>query len=338
MCRSGLCTSTPAGGAMSAAVTAPGPCLRRYMMTGSSCSEETTSSLMFRMMSVTSSLTPGDGGELVQDAVDADAGDRRAGDRRQQGATQRVAEGVAEAGLERLDDEPRAVLVDDLFGEGRALSDEQVCSSGSGRPLFDADGWGAPRGAGAGAPEAAAVVAAAPGTGLLRVELDDQLLLHLGVDDLRAPGSGCTRMRIRLGTTSSHAGTVRSPGLGAGHHERRQLDDCRRGPRRCRAADTRYDGMSTFLPLTVKWPWRDELAGHVARLRRSRRGRRRCPAGTRGCAAGSHRSCPAAVGLLVVAAELLLQHAVDARAFCFSRSCSRYSLSLVRPRPCCPGG
>src|SRR5437764_6842951 len=26
------------------------------------------------------------------------------------------------------------------------------------------------------------------------------------------------------------------------------------------------------------------------------------------------------------------------RAFCFSRSCSRYSLSLLRPRPCSPGG
>ena len=44
---------------MSAAVTAPGPCLRRYITTGSSCSELTTSSLMLRMMSVTSSLTPG---------------------------------------------------------------------------------------------------------------------------------------------------------------------------------------------------------------------------------------------------------------------------------------
>ena len=59
MCRSGLCTSTPAGGAMSAAVTAPGPCLRRYMTTGSSLSEETTSSLRLRMRSVTSSFTPG---------------------------------------------------------------------------------------------------------------------------------------------------------------------------------------------------------------------------------------------------------------------------------------
>ncbi len=44
---------------MSAAVTAPGPCLRRYITTGSSCSLETTRPLMLRMISVTSSLTPG---------------------------------------------------------------------------------------------------------------------------------------------------------------------------------------------------------------------------------------------------------------------------------------
>ena len=49
----------PAGGAMSAAVTAPGPCLRRYITTGSSCSLETTSDFTLRMSSVTSSLTPG---------------------------------------------------------------------------------------------------------------------------------------------------------------------------------------------------------------------------------------------------------------------------------------
>ena len=44
---------------MSAAVTGPEPCLRRYITTGSSCSLETTRPLMFRMISVTSSLTPG---------------------------------------------------------------------------------------------------------------------------------------------------------------------------------------------------------------------------------------------------------------------------------------
>ncbi len=44
---------------MSAAVTAPAPDLRRYMVTGSSSSEESTSCLTFRMISVTSSTTPG---------------------------------------------------------------------------------------------------------------------------------------------------------------------------------------------------------------------------------------------------------------------------------------
>ena len=69
-------------------------------------------------------LDTGDGGELVQDAVDADAGDRGTRDRGEQGAAQRVAERVAEARLEGLDDEPGPGLVDELFGEGRALGDE----------------------------------------------------------------------------------------------------------------------------------------------------------------------------------------------------------------------
>ena len=56
-------------------------------------------------MSVTSSITPGDGVELVERIVEADLGDGRAGDRRQQGAPQRVAERVAEAGLEGADGE-----------------------------------------------------------------------------------------------------------------------------------------------------------------------------------------------------------------------------------------
>ena len=44
---------------MSAAVTSPGPCLRRYIVTGSSLSELTTSSFRLRIRSVTSSFTPG---------------------------------------------------------------------------------------------------------------------------------------------------------------------------------------------------------------------------------------------------------------------------------------
>ena len=77
------------------------------------------------------------GGELVQDVVDLDARDRGTGDRGQQGAAERVAEGVAEAGLQRLDDEPRAVLVDGLFRQGGALCDEHLFFPFRARPLFD---------------------------------------------------------------------------------------------------------------------------------------------------------------------------------------------------------
>src|SRR5699024_12190110 len=66
-------------------------------------------------------LDAGDGAELVQHAVDADRGDRGAGDGGQQRTTQGVAEGVAETRLERLDDEPGAVLRHDLFGQRGAL-------------------------------------------------------------------------------------------------------------------------------------------------------------------------------------------------------------------------
>nr|BFE76630.1 hypothetical protein GCM10020092_099310 [Actinoplanes digitatis] len=71
-------------------------------------------------------LDTGDGGELVQHAVDLDAGDRRARDGRQQGPPQRVAEGVAEARLQGLDGEPGAGLAERLFREARALADEHA--------------------------------------------------------------------------------------------------------------------------------------------------------------------------------------------------------------------
>src|SRR6185312_1367757 len=71
-------------------------------------------------------LDTGDRGELVQDAVDLDAGDRRARDGRQQGPAQRVTEGVAEARLQGLDGEPGAGLAERLFREARALADEHA--------------------------------------------------------------------------------------------------------------------------------------------------------------------------------------------------------------------
>src|SRR5699024_12335391 len=78
------------------------------------------------------SLLAGERGELVQRTVDADAGDRGSRDGGEQGAAQRVAQGVAETGLERLDDEPGAVLVDDVLGQGGALCNEHggVISAG----------------------------------------------------------------------------------------------------------------------------------------------------------------------------------------------------------------
>src|SRR6185437_5293531 len=56
------------------------------------------------------------GRELVQHALDPDAGDRCARNRREQGAADRVPDRVAEARLKRLDGEPRAELADLLFG------------------------------------------------------------------------------------------------------------------------------------------------------------------------------------------------------------------------------
>ena len=65
---------------------------------------------MLSSSSVVSSLTPGNGGELVVDALDADRGDGGAGHRRQQDAAQRITERQAEAALQGIDLEPGVVL------------------------------------------------------------------------------------------------------------------------------------------------------------------------------------------------------------------------------------
>jgi hypothetical protein len=78
-----------------------------------------------------------DGRELVKDAVDLDARDRGTRNRREESTTQRVAERVTEAGLQRLDDEARTELVDGLFRQGRALCDEHLFFPFRAHPLFD---------------------------------------------------------------------------------------------------------------------------------------------------------------------------------------------------------
>ena len=168
MCRSGLRTSTSAVVCRSAAVASPGPRLSKRRVTGSSVCTRTRRSLRFKMMSVTSSFTPGQRGELVQGLVEADLGHRRAGDGRQQGAAQRVAERVAEAGVERADGEPLPVVLLFVDGlDGRSLDDEHrgdSCCVAVGRGSVGLGGGDA--------------------GGLLRVQLDDELLLHGLVDVL----------------------------------------------------------------------------------------------------------------------------------------------------------
>src|SRR3546814_5005018 len=68
----------------------------------------------------------GDGVELVEGVVEAQLGDGGAGDRRQQGAPQRIAQRVAEAGLQRADREALTVvlgLADRL--DGGALDEDR---------------------------------------------------------------------------------------------------------------------------------------------------------------------------------------------------------------------
>ena len=73
------------------------------------------------MMSVASSTTPLIGVEFVQHAVDLHGGNRRAFDRRQQHAAQGVADGRAEAALERLRVEAAEAIGQGLAFEVKAL-------------------------------------------------------------------------------------------------------------------------------------------------------------------------------------------------------------------------
>src|SRR5690606_14140106 len=136
-------------------------------------------------------LDAGDRGELVQYAVNLDAGDRRTRNRAEQGTPQRVAERVTEARLERLNSEPGSSFADWLLGEGRPLGDEHVRLLVSGRPPYDARATekDATAGRAGGEIRRPAPDKPAPGPAmwpiaLLRVELDDKLLLDLRVDGL----------------------------------------------------------------------------------------------------------------------------------------------------------
>src|ERR1700760_1332354 len=117
MCASGLRISTPAGRSMSLAVMSPGPVTTSGASTSvaSECIRQTMP-LRLRTMSVTSSVTP----LIVENSwatpsmrtlVTADP-------------AQGVAERVAEAPVEGLDDERPAVLLDGLAGDAGDLEVE----------------------------------------------------------------------------------------------------------------------------------------------------------------------------------------------------------------------
>ena len=116
--------------------------------------------------------------ELVRDALDADAGDRGAGQRGEQHTAQRVAERVAETAIERLDRERAAVFFDGLAGDSgdlevkhRAFLTSWVLAPGGRVPS-----------AFQGRARGIRPPARGEQFGLLRVKLDDQLLLHRGGD------------------------------------------------------------------------------------------------------------------------------------------------------------
>ncbi len=67
-------------------------------------------------------------------------------------------------------------------------------------------------------------------------------------------GSWWTRIRIRVGIASSQAGTTRSPWVSRATMNGVISSDFSRTSMTSWAV-TWKDGMSTFLPFTLKWPW-----------------------------------------------------------------------------------
>src|SRR5947207_2612998 len=255
---SGLCTDTPAGGWMSPAVTSPGPCLRRYIDTGSSCSELTHSSLTFITSSTTSSLTPG----IVVNSC----------------STPSILMLVTAApGMElsRVRRSELPSVYPNPGSSGSMVNRERVSLSDSserlgrwemstyflqyvGRPPYDANAFARPaRRPTTGGPGGAARRS-------LRVQLDDQLFLHLRVDDL--PHRQAVHQDLHLARDRLQPGRYRpATRLGVRDHERGELagllaylDDV------VLAHAVRRD--VHLLAVDQHVAVADELAGHVAGL------------------------------------------------------------------------
>src|SRR5271154_701784 len=242
-----------------------------------------------------------DGRELVCDALDADARDGGAGERGEQYASQRVAERVAEPTIERLDREGATVLLHGLACDPGDLEVEHES------PNVVLVSHRRHAGAGSEAPPPGWATARAKVL-LLRVQLDDELLLHRRSDlaPLRlAQHLGRQRLVIGLqprGDLSGELGCVpdhlrgRGVGLDGNHITRAYLI----------AGDV--DPPAIDRPVAVA----DELAPLAAGSRETKahenvveaalQQREQVLAGDSGLAGGLH----------VVAVKLLLEHAVVA--------------------------
>src|SRR5215469_10981951 len=181
---------------------------------------------------------PAHGRELVQYALDPDAGHCRAWDRRQQSPPERVADGVPESRLERLDDEPRPELVHRFFGKGGTLGDEHYYPSPR-RPLYDAAIFG-----GRGRRQARDWLHG-PGSCCYFEYSSTMSCSCTCVSIWARAGMACTRTRILSGMTSSQAGTWRSPASARATMNGVSSSDF--GSTSTMSLSlTRYDGMSTL--------------------------------------------------------------------------------------------
>src|SRR5664280_194890 len=147
---------------------------------------------------------------------------------------------------------------------------------------------------------------------LLRVELDDQLLLHRGVDHL--PGRQRVHQHAHLGGDDLQPrGDRPAASLGPGHHERRQLPAGRAHLDDVVLADpVRRD--VDFLAVDQDVPVPDHLTGHVPGLGEAGPVDHVVQPRLEDAQQFVAGLALATVGLLVVATELLLQYAIDAGA------------------------
>src|SRR5215469_12452492 len=287
---------------MSAAVTSPGPCLRRYMTTGSSCSDETTSSFRFRMMSVTSSVIPA----TVENSCSTPSILRLV----------TAAPGIDDSRVRRSE---FPMVYPNPGSSGSMTNLDRNSSTAS---SVSVGRWAMSmttpfRGARYMTPRSAAASAAAtrrwmrPGLILLlRVQLDDELLLYLRVD-LGTAGQRVHQYAHLVRDDLQPGRYLPLAGLGPGHDERRHLQKLGRHLDDVALAYL-VGGNVHLLAVDQEVPVPDELAGHVPALGEPGAVDHVVEAALQDLEQVVAGLAAPAGGFLVVAVELPLENPVDA--------------------------